>query len=146
MTDARITIASEALLREADRLSGASPAMTSSELQALFAGLTRDKLVARARMLALSRTRDSEERGKLVEAITLQAAENPSVRTLLSREFPEQFRITAGRASRPGRPRVSDAQRRAARRAASRAYRDRSKGTQATETEPMSVASMEPTP
>src|SRR5690242_16543624 len=89
MTDARIAIASEALMREADRLSGASPKLGSVELQALFAPLTRDKLLARARMLALGQTRDSEERAKLGEAVTLQAAENEAVRRLLNREFPK---------------------------------------------------------
>jgi hypothetical protein len=122
-----ICMAARELMREADRLSGASPAMSHAALHACFAGVTRDKLLARHRMRALSQTRDSEERGELGEAITLQAAENPAVRRLLKQEFPIRFRMTRGRGKTPGRPKVTEAERVAAKRAAARAYRERRK-------------------
>jgi hypothetical protein len=48
------------LMRHADELSGAHPGMSSHELQALFAKLTREDLEARARIL---RDAQGERRG-----------------------------------------------------------------------------------
>lgn len=106
--------------------------MTTAELGAVFAGLTREKLLARHRVHALGVTKGSEERGKLVEAISLQVAENPVVQRLVKKEFPKTYSITpkrirGGRKDKPGRPKVSEEQKRAARRKASRVYRERRK-------------------
>jgi hypothetical protein len=120
------------LMREADRLSGARPATGTG----VFAGLTKDKMLARHLIHASSQAApgDSETRGKLEAAITLQASEIPQVRRQLKREFPRRFSITPPAIrNRGGRPKVSEGQKQAARRKASRAYRERKRGESAGE-------------
>lgn len=140
----------ETLMREADRLSGARPSMTSAEVSSCFAGLTKDVMLARHRINAINQAPpgDGETRGKLAEAIYIQAAEKTAVHRMIKKEFPGVASVTAprtrkpfewGRAGKPGRPRLSETEKLAdtqakkhakamADRERARAYRERRKG------------------
>lgn len=119
------------LMQGADWLSGARPGMKHDEIRAAMEAATPEvqKLrhlinITLGRYLPdMSEGKPSpDERAKARVAIGVLVAENPSLERLINRDYPDWVHMISGR--KPGRPR-KHADKKAAQRAASRAYRSR---------------------